>query len=64
VHVALGANDDAIRELERAYVEHSSSLHLAGIAPEFAPLRSDKRFLSILRKIGLHPEKVFAANES
>jgi serine/threonine-protein kinase len=61
VHVALGAHDDAIRELERAYEEHSSSLHSTGIAPEFAPLRSDKRFLSILRKIGLEPEKVFAA---
>jgi len=60
VLVALGANDDAIGELQRACDEHSSSLHLLGIAPEFAPLRSDKRFLSILKKIGLEPEKVFA----
>jgi TolB-like protein len=62
VHVALGANDEAIRDLERACEEHSSSLHLAGIAPEFAPLRSDKRFVSIVRKIGLDPQKVFAIN--
>ena len=61
VHVVLGAHDDAIRELERACEQRSSSLHGVGIAPEFAPLRSDKRFLSILRKIGLEPEKVFAA---
>jgi serine/threonine-protein kinase len=61
VNVALGAHDDAIRELERACDERSSSLHFVGIAPEFAPLRSDKRFLSILNKIGLDPEKVFAA---
>jgi TolB-like protein len=61
VHVALGAHDDAIRELERACEQRSSSLHGVGIAPEFVPLRSDKRFLSILRKIGLDPEKVFAA---
>src|SRR5206468_9348625 len=60
VHVALGAHDDAIRELQRACDEHSSSLHMVGIAPEFTPLRSDKRFLSILRKIGLEPQKVFA----
>ena len=64
VHVALGAHDDAIRELERACEQRSSSLHSAGIAPEFAPLRSDKRFLSILKKIGLEPEKVFAATPS
>ena len=61
VHVALGAHDDAIRELERACEQRSSSLHGVGIAPEFVPLRSDNRFLSILQKIGLEPEKVFAA---
>jgi TolB-like protein/tetratricopeptide (TPR) repeat protein len=61
VHVALGDYDNAIRELERAREEHSSSLHLVGIAPEFGPLRSDERFLSILREIGLEPDKVFAA---
>jgi len=60
VQVVLQARDDAIRELERAYEEHSSSLHFIGIAPEFAPLREDKRFVSIVRKIGLEPEKVFA----
>jgi len=60
VHVALGAHDDAIRELEHACEQRSSSLHSVGIAPEFAPLRSDKRFLSILKRIGLEPEKVFA----
>jgi TolB-like protein/Flp pilus assembly protein TadD len=61
VYVALGAYDDAIRELERASDERSSSLHTVGIAPEFAPLRSDKRFVSLLKKIGLEPEKVFAS---
>jgi adenylate cyclase len=61
VHVTLGAHDDAIRELERACEQRSSSLHGVGIAPEFVPLRSDKRFTSILQRIGLEPEKVFAA---
>jgi len=64
VHVLLQEHDDAIRELERAYEEHSSSLHFIGIAPEFAPLREDKRFVSIVRKIGLEPEKVFAVTGS
>jgi TolB-like protein/predicted Zn-dependent protease len=61
VHVTLGAHDEAIRELERACEQRSSSLHGVGIAPEFVPLRSDKRFRSILKRIGLEPEKVFAA---
>ena len=61
VRVELREHEEAIRELERAYEEHSSSLHFIGIAPEFAPLRSDKRFLSIVQRIGLEPKKVFAA---
>ena len=62
VHVVLGENEEAIRELQRAYDEHSSSLHFIGIAPEFEQLRSDRRFVSIVQRIGLEPEKVFAAN--
>ena len=60
VLVELKEHEDAIRELQRAYEEHSSSLHFIGIAPEFAALRPDKRFVSIVEKIGLEPKKVFA----
>jgi len=60
VHVVLNEHEDAMRELQRAYEQHSSSLHFIGIAPEFAPLRSDKRFVSIVERIGLDPQKVFA----
>jgi adenylate cyclase len=60
VHAELGEHEEAIRELERACVERSSSLHLIGIAPEYKPLRPDKRFVSIVKRIGLDPEKVFA----
>ena len=60
VQVALDEHDNAIRELERACEERSSSLHFVGIAPEFAPMRSDPRFIAILKRIGLEPEKVFA----
>ena len=60
VHVVLNEHEHAMRELQRAYEEHSSSLHFIGIAPEFVPLRSDKRFVSIVKRIGLEPQKVFA----
>jgi len=56
----LNEHEEAMRELLRAYEEHSSSLHFIGIAPEFAPLRSDERFVSIVKRIGLEPQKVFA----
>jgi hypothetical protein len=62
VHVVLEEYEDAMRELARAYDEHSSSLHFIGIAPEFVPLRSDERFISMVKEIGLEPQKVFAAN--
>jgi hypothetical protein len=61
VYVAIREHDLALQELERACEERSSSVHWVGIAPEFSPLRSDRRFLSILNKIGLEPEKVFAS---
>ena len=61
VHVALDKHDETIRELERAAEERSSSLHMVGIAPEFAPLRGDRRFIDILKRIGLDPDKVFAS---
>ena len=60
VYVVLNEHEDAMRELERAYEEHSSSLHFIGIAPEFAPLRSDKRFVSDRRKNWAETSKVFA----
>ena len=56
----LSDNGYWLRELQRACEEHSSSLHFIGIAPEFVPLRSDKRFVSIVERIGLVPQKVFA----
>ena len=62
VYVALHDYDTAMAELERACEERSSSVHMVGIAPEFAPLRGDGRFVSMLRRIGLDPDKVFAAS--
>jgi tetratricopeptide (TPR) repeat protein len=59
-HVVLQEHEEAMRELARAYDEHSSSLHFIGIAPEFAPLREDRRFVSIVQRIGLEPKRVFA----
>ena len=60
MHVVLEEYEDAMRELAACYDEHSSSLHFIGIAPEFAPLRPNKRFTSIVEKIGLEPQQVFA----
>ena len=64
VHVTLGEHEDAIRELQRACDEHSSSLHLVGIAPEFVPLAfGSKVYRPILEKIGVDPEKAFSRQQ-
>ena len=58
--VALKDNDSAFQWLERAYQEHSGSLHGIAVRPEFRPLYSDPRFADLLKRIGLDPPKVLA----
>jgi adenylate cyclase len=61
IYVALGDNDAAFRWLERAYNEHSGSLHGIVARPIFRPLRSDPRFADLLRRIGVDPAKVLVS---
>ena len=58
VCVALNDNDSAFQWLERAYREHSGSLHGIAVRPAFRPLHSDPRFADLLKRIGLNPTKV------
>ncbi len=53
VHAALGATDEAIRLLERAYDEgdYVSMWELKG-DPAYDPLRSDFRFVELLKRVG------------
>jgi len=52
IYIGLGDKDHAIEWLERAYEERSIQFDLI-INPIFDPLRSDSRFKSLLKKIGL-----------
>jgi hypothetical protein len=58
--VALKDNDSAFQWLERAYQQHSGSLHGIAVRLEFRPLYSDPRFADLLRRIGVDPAKVLA----
>ncbi len=53
--VALGDSDGAIRWLERAADEHSGWVEWINFEPDFAPLRSDPRFVALERRLGLQP---------
>src|SRR6266480_1500249 len=52
IYVALGDKEEAFRWLEIAATEHSGILQWIAFLPEFRPLRHDKRFPHLLRRIG------------
>ena len=53
VHLALGENDVALGLLEKAYQERSGCLTDLKVDRDWDPLRSDPRFIDLLKKIGL-----------
>jgi tetratricopeptide (TPR) repeat protein len=53
IYVGLGKNTEAMAWLERAYEERFNPSIL--VRPSFDPLRSDKRFKDLMRRIGLNP---------
>jgi tetratricopeptide (TPR) repeat protein len=52
-YVGTGNKDQAFAYLEKAYVQHSSTLTSLKVEPGFDPLRSDPRYHDLLRRVGL-----------
>src|SRR6267143_524002 len=55
VYTGMGIKDEAMKYLERAFLERSSWLVWANVEPRFDSLRSDARFASLLARIGFKP---------
>jgi TolB-like protein/Tfp pilus assembly protein PilF len=55
VYTSMGNKDEAMKYLERAFLERSSWLVWANVEPRFDSLRSDARFASLLARIGFNP---------
>jgi adenylate cyclase len=53
VHLALGENAIALDLLEKAYQERSGCLTDLKVDRDWNPLRSDPRFIELLKKVGL-----------
>jgi len=51
VYLGLGKNDAAMNWLQKAYDDRSNGLVFLKVEPELDPLRSDRRFISLLRKL-------------
>jgi len=53
VYLALGDNNTALDFLEKAYQERSGCVSSLKVFPEWDPLRSNPRFIELLKKVGL-----------
>jgi TolB-like protein len=53
IHLGLGETEGALELLERAFDERSSWLLHVNVDPRLAPLRDHRRFLDLVRRVGL-----------
>jgi tetratricopeptide (TPR) repeat protein len=56
IYLGLGELGEACEWIERAYLERSSWLPALNIMPQLDELRPDRRFIDVLRRIGLPTE--------
>jgi TolB-like protein/Tfp pilus assembly protein PilF len=52
-YLGTGNNDQVMAWLEKAYAQHSNSLTGLKVDPLYDPVRGDRRFQSLLRRVGL-----------
>jgi TolB-like protein/Tfp pilus assembly protein PilF len=53
-YLGLGETDQAFAWLEQAYKEQSNILQFLKVHPYFDPIRSDPRFVDLVRRVGLN----------
>jgi tetratricopeptide (TPR) repeat protein len=53
IEAGLGDKEQAIAELEKAYIEHIWSMYMIKLEPAFEALHSDPRFVALVHKVGL-----------
>src|SRR5204863_10132976 len=53
IHAALGENDKAFQYLEQVYADRSESIVWLKVDPSFVPLRKDRRFAALIKRVGM-----------
>ncbi len=53
VHLGMGATQEALAALERAYAEKDVRMVFLGVEPRWAPLHADPRFVALLKRMNL-----------
>jgi TolB-like protein/Tfp pilus assembly protein PilF len=64
IYAALGEKEEALARLERAYDEHDSWMDYLGLDPRLDSLRSDPRFVNLLRRMNLASSQPVGQNAS
>jgi hypothetical protein len=54
IYARMGERDSALALLQEAFRKREPALYAIAAEPLFDPLRSDRRFTDILRKMGLN----------
>lgn len=55
IYIGLGRKDQAFKWLQKAYEERAEALVYLNLDPTFDSLRSDPRFIDLVRRVGLAP---------
>jgi tetratricopeptide (TPR) repeat protein len=55
IYTALGDHDRALELLAQAYSQHTDAMTLLKVEPRFDALRSDPRFMELLRRLSFPP---------
>ena len=55
IYLILGEKDLALVWLEKGYQQHSPAMCALKTDPTYAPIRSDPRFVDLMRRVGLAP---------
>jgi len=55
IYLILGEKDLALVWLEKGYQQHSPTMCALKTDPVYAPIRSDPRFIDLMRRVGLAP---------
>jgi hypothetical protein len=53
-YIGLGDHDAALVSLEEGYVERANMMMWLKVNPIFDPIRTDPRFVSLVRRVGLN----------
>jgi TolB-like protein/tetratricopeptide (TPR) repeat protein len=54
IYIGLGEKDAALDYLDKAYEERDTEIIFLNVDPPFLPLRSEPRFLALLKKVGFN----------